>query len=111
MSKRKRKLEISNESLKMVYFFKNGQTKTLMMEKHSSQKEVTKVVYVELVQQFRNADVAWMERVERFASGGQTMEDFAALGNCSIEREVRINPQADPFQFVFFVQPESFATC
>ena len=81
--------------------FINGQTNTLMMEKHSFQREVTKAVYVELVQQFRNADVAWMERVERFASGGQTMEDSAALDNYSMERGDRINPQADPFQFIF----------
>ena len=56
-----------------------------MMEKHSFQREVTKAVYVELVQQFRNADVAWMKRIERFPSGGQTMEDFPALGYCSME--------------------------
>ena len=100
MSKRKRKLEISNEPLKMVYFFTNGQTNTLKMEKHSFQKEATKSVHVELVQQFRNADVAWMERIERFACGGKTMENFAALDNYSIG--VRINPQEDPFQFIFF---------
>ena len=70
MSKRKRELEISNEFLKMVYFFINEQTNTLKMEKHSFQREVTKAVYAGFEQQFRNADVAWMERVERFASGG-----------------------------------------
>ena len=58
------------------------------MEKHSFQREVTKAVYVELVQQFRDADVAWMKRVARFASGGQTMEDFEALDNYSMERGV-----------------------
>ena len=42
MSERNRKLEISNESLKMMYFFIHGQTNKLMMEKHSFQKEVTK---------------------------------------------------------------------
>ena len=63
---------------------------------------MTKAVYVELVQQFRNADVVWMERIERFASGGQTMEDSAALDNYSMERGDRINPQADPLQFIFF---------
>ena len=56
-----------------------------MMEKHSFQKKVKKDDFVELVQQFRNAEVAWMERVERFASGGQTMEGFVALGYCSME--------------------------
>ena len=30
------------------------------------------------------------------------MKDFAALDNHSMERGVRINPQADPFQFKFF---------
>ena len=30
------------------------------------------------------------------------MEDFAALDNYSMGRGVPINPQADPFQFVFF---------
>ena len=43
-----------------------------------------------------------MVRVERFASGGQTMEDFEALDNYSMERGARISPQADPFQLVFF---------
>ena len=38
MSERKRKLEISHESLKMVYFFINGQTNTMKMEKHSFKK-------------------------------------------------------------------------
>ena len=86
----------------MVYFFINGQTNKLKIEKHSFQKEVTKAVYVELVQQSGNAEVAWTERVERFASDGQTMEDVAALDNYSKERGVGINPQTDPFQFIFF---------
>ena len=101
MSKRKRKLEISNESLKMMYFFIHGQTNALKMEKHSFQREVTKAVYGELEQQVRNADITRMERVERFASGGQTMEDFVALDYYSIERGARISPQADTFQFIF----------
>ena len=91
----------------MVYFFINEQTNTLIMEKHSSQKEVTKAVLIELMQQIRNADVAWVERVERFASGGQTMEGFVALDNYSMERGVRISPQADPFQFLFLCNPRA----
>ena len=40
--------------------------------------------------------------MERFAVGKQTMEDFAALDEFSMERGVPINPQINPFQFIFF---------
>ena len=46
MSKRKRKLEMSNESLKMVYFFYQRTNEHIKDGKHSFQKVVAKAVYV-----------------------------------------------------------------
>ena len=51
-----------------------------------------------------------MERVERFAVGKQTMEDFAALDKLSMERGVPINPQINPFQFIFFCATRKLGT-
>ena len=78
----------------------------MIMEKHSSQRELTKDFHDELVQQLRNADVAWMVCVERWIM----MENFAALDNYSMEEFASTRKQTLSSLYSF-VRHESFATC